>query len=220
METELKLAFPSEKELLSVMDAPWFLQNVEILSEKTEEYENRYLDTIDRDLSVSRTSLRVRHVVGEDYIHTVKAAPVPSDPAKKGLSSRYEWEIRTDRTDFDVEYFLSHAKDLKDPYEPLEKALCPVKGKQFQTVCTTAFQRHTITVFFKESKMEVCFDLGKCIGIKRSLPICEMEIELVSGDMASVTDLGRLVSDHISCRPLEISKFARCLMLMKEEENE
>ena len=111
METELKLAFPSEKELLSVMDAPWFLQNVEILSEKTEEYENRYLDTMGRELSVSRTSLRVRHVVGEDYIHTVKAAPVPSDPENKGLSSRYEWEIRTDRPDFDVEYFLSHAKN-------------------------------------------------------------------------------------------------------------
>ena len=95
-----------------------------------------------------------------------------------------------------------------------------MKGKQFQTVCNTAFQRHTITVFFEESTLEVCFDLGNCMGIKKSLPICEMEIELVSGETASVTDLGRLVRENTSCRPLEISKFARCLMLMKEEENE
>ena len=76
METELKLAFDSEEELCASVEQPWFLDSVEIESEKTEEYENRYVDTADMLMQASRTSLRVRHVLGQQYIHTVKTSPV------------------------------------------------------------------------------------------------------------------------------------------------
>ncbi len=224
METELKLAFRDWEALYTVCESPWFLDMVEIRSEKTEEYENRYLDTKDRIFEVSRTSVRIRHIVGQDYIHTVKTSPVSLKNAedtavKAGLSSRCEWNVSTQRSEFDVDFFLREAKKADDPYEVLAAALVPACGKKLVTVCMTAFTRQTITVDFDGSTMEICLDTGDCIASGKSLPICEMEIELISGDIDAVQKLGVLIGKHADCSPLPVSKYARCLSLMKEAEN-
>ncbi|MBP5417061.1 MAG: CYTH domain-containing protein [Clostridiales bacterium] len=224
METELKLSFPDPETLYAVSDEPWFRKTVEIRSEKTEEYENRYLDTKDRILDKSRTSMRIRHVLGQEYIHTVKTTPAMpisdlSAEGFSGLTSKCEWNVSTDRPEFDVDFFLREAKDSKDPYEILAAALVPVSGKELETVCKTAFKRHTITAEFLGSTVEICLDTGSCIASERSCPICEMEIELISGDVAPVEELGLLIREHADCKPLAVSKYARCLMLMRENEN-
>ena len=108
METELKLSFPNQEALYAASEAPWFLESVDILSEKTSSFENRYLDTRDRSLRDTRTTIRIRHVDGENYIHTVKTIPValPEDldpNLLSGLTSRCEWNVETDRSDFDID---------------------------------------------------------------------------------------------------------------------
>lgn len=225
METELKLSFPDTESMYSVLSAPWFLDVLEIKGEKTEDYENRYLDTKDRILESSRTSMRIRHIVGEDYIHTVKTSPVSlanvlPESVRSGMTSRCEWNVSTDRKDFDVDYFLHEAKALEDPYEVLAAALVPVLGHELISVCKTAFRRHTVTAVFEGSTMEICLDNGECIASGKSLPILEMEIELISGDIEAVQKLGKLIMEHTGCSPLSISKYARCLMLMKEAQND
>lgn len=224
METELKLSFPDPETLYAVCSEPWFLETVEIKSEKTEEYENRYLDTKDRILERSRTSMRIRHVLGEKYIHTVKTTPSvmiseSSDPFS-GLTSKCEWNVSSDRAEFDVGLFLREAKNSRDPYEVLAAALVPVSGHELVTVCKTAFKRHTITAEYHGSTVEICLDTGDCIASGRSCPICEMEIELVSGEIAPVEELGLLIREHTNCKPQAVSKYARCLMLMRENEDE
>ncbi|MBR5041378.1 MAG: CYTH domain-containing protein [Clostridiales bacterium] len=222
METELKLSFPNQEALYAASEAPWFLESVDILSEKTSSFENRYLDTRDRSLRDTRTTIRIRHVDGENYIHTVKTIPValPEDldpNLLSGLTSRCEWNVETDRSDFDIDYFLSQSKNAEDPYEVLAATLVPLSGKELVTLSKTAFTRHVITAEFEGSTLEICLDTGNCYGAGKSLPICEMEIELISGDIASVTKLGALISENTECKPLAISKLARCLQLMNEE---
>ena len=225
METELKLSFPDPETLYAVTGEPWFQDAVEIRSAKTEEYENRYLDTKDRILEKSRTSMRIRHVLGQDFIHTVKSTPTAiinessSEEGFSGLTSKCEWNVSSDRSEFDVGLFLKAAKNGKDPYEILAAALVPVSGKKLETVCKTAFKRHTITAGYHGSTVEICLDTGSCIASGRSCPICEMEIELISGEVAPVEELGLLIREHADCKPLAISKYARCLMLMRENEN-
>ena len=224
METELKLSFPDRESLYSACDAAWFLQAVEIREEKTEDYENFYLDTKDRALEGTGNSLRIRHVLGSDYIHTVKASRVslPAGSASDvntGLTSRCEWNVSTDRPEFDIAYFLKKSKNAQDPYEILASILVPLSGRDLIAICKTEFTRHTITVVFKGSEMEICLDTGKCIALDRSVSICEMEIELISGEITAVSDLGLLIKEHTSCKPLAVSKLARCLSLLKENDN-
>ena len=224
METELKLSFPDPETLYAVTNEPWFLEAVEIRSVKTEEYENRYLDTKERVLEKSRTSMRIRHVLGQEYIHTVKTTPVAilngaSSETDTGLTSKCEWNVSTDRPEFDVDLFLKAAKNGKDPYEILAAALVPVSGHKLETVCKTAFKRHTVTADYHGSTVEICLDTGDCIASGRSCPICEMEIELISGEIAPLEELGLLIRNHTNCKPLAISKYARCLKLMREDEN-
>ncbi|HAU50403.1 MAG TPA: hypothetical protein DCW43_01355 [Clostridiales bacterium] len=224
METELKLSFPDPETLYAAASAPWFLEKVEIKSEKTEEYENSYLDTKDRILEKSRTSMRIRHVIGQKYIHTVKTTPVITQgentrETAMGLTSKCEWNVSSDRSCFDVDAFLREAKNMEDPYEVLAAALVPVLGHELETVCKTAFKRRTITAGFFGSTVEICLDTGDCIASGRSCPICEMEIELISGGIAPVEELSLLIREHTNCRPLTVSKYARCLMLMRENEH-
>ena len=221
METELKLSFHDREALYAVKSAPWFLNSVDILSEKTTVFENRYLDTPDRKLRDTRTTIRIRHVDGENYIHTVKTSPVALskdlDPSLlSGLSSRCEWNVETERSEFDIGFFLSASKNAEDPYEILAATLVPLSGKELVTLSKTAFTRDLISVSFEGSTLEVCLDTGDCFGGNRNLPICELEIELISGDIEAVTRLGALISENTECEPLAISKLARCLMLMNE----
>ncbi len=222
METELKLAFPSEEELDSCFASNALRELFTVLEEKSEEYENVYLDTEARVLHKSRTSLRVRHVNGQDYIHTVKTSPVVlegemTEEVRAGLSSRCEWNVPSDSAEFDPARFLSEAASGEDPIDLLEMALRPIVEKRLQIVCSTVFTRRILVVQFRESQMEVCFDVGECQGNGRSLPICEMEIELIVGKTEDVETLGTIITSRFPCRGGSLSKYARCLLLMNEE---
>ncbi len=222
METELKLSFPNQQTLYAASEAPWFLDALRIISEKTFVFENRYLDTRERSLRDSGTTIRIRHVDGENYIHTVKTGPVAlpsgSDPnLLSGLTSRCEWNVETEKPEFDIGFFLASSKNAQDPYETLAATLVPLMGKDLVTLSKTAFTRHVITAEFEGSILEICLDTGACYGGGKSLPICEMEIELIFGDVASVTGLGEIIRANADCEPLAISKLARCLKLMNEE---
>ena len=222
METELKLSFPSDEALLSCGEAGWLMERVRIVEKKTEVYENRYLDTKDRILHQRRTSLRVRHVVGQNYIFTVKTAPIPitgknTSEVSSGLTSRCEWNVESERPFFDARAFITGADRSEDPIPILEAALRPIMDKELETVCKTEFTRHIIDVQFMDSMLEICLDTGACLAGEKSLPICEMEIELISGKTDAVQQLGSIVMRNCNCTSGTLSKYARCLLLLNEE---
>ena len=214
MENEIKLTFPSDETLFSVMEEEWLKSCVTVLEKKTETYENRYLDTPSRYLSGTRSTMRIRHVVGSNYIQTVKTRG--GLDMRTGLSSHYEWNRRTDDRDFDIDAFLSPVKDQEDPVEYAASVLIPLKDKEIVEICRTEFTRTTYFVRFNSSEMEICLDSGKCLGGGKSLPICEMEIELTSGKVEDIKKLGELVRMHTSVEYSKLSKLARCLSLLSE----
>ncbi|MBP5493072.1 MAG: CYTH domain-containing protein [Clostridiales bacterium] len=214
MEAELKLSFPSDIELYATLDAEWFLSSISILDIKKEEYCNRYLDTKERDAHQHRLSLRIRHVLGQDYIHTVKCGATYSG----GFSKRFEWNHHSMNSEFDAGAFLKETTEEEDPKEILSEALAPILGKKLEDVCATEFVRSTITAEFSGSVVEICLDTGKCVAGDKSTPICEMEIELVRGKEQAIEDLGKIVIENTDAYEQTISKYARCLMLLEKEE--
>ncbi len=218
MENEIKIAFPSEQSLYLSVEQPWFKHVVEVIHDKTEHYENRYLDTPDRDLRQTMTSIRVRHVLGQKYIHTVKTG---GNQVHNGLSTKYEWNWITDEREFQVERFLHHMRisNQTDPVEILSDVLFPYKNVEFIDLCQTIFKRRTIHVKYKNSEVEICLDVGSCYGLERSAPILEMELELLRGQVEDIEALGHLVIENTGTSYQKISKLGRCMQLIEEVEH-
>lgn len=213
MESELKIKFPSPEELHATISSAWFKSAVFQEDEKTEEYINRYFDTEDHLLLDKHVSVRVRQIVGQNYVHTVKLGGKSID----GFSQRYEWNQEADAGRFDVKRFLDQAAICDDPIELLEEALAPIKSRDLVEICQTRFTRKTITAGYGDSLFEICLDDGACIAGDKSIPICEMEIELISGNTGDVIDFGHLVEDNSNGEFSNFSKYGRCLALLKGE---
>ena len=65
--------------------------------------------------------------------------------------------------------------------------------------------------------MEACFDLGKLSAGDKSEPICELELELISGDVVDLSDLANYIVSKTTAQFSNDSKFRRCLKLLDEE---
>ena len=216
MESELKIIFPNEKELYDIQSSTWFSNAIFTQDEKVEQYENRYLDTEDQVLLKTKTSVRVRHIVGKNYVHTVKIG----GKSINGFSQRYEWNQETKQREFDVENFLKNAETSDDPLEILKESLAPIKGKTLIDICMTKFKRKTLTAGFGDSIFEICFDVGACIAGEKSEPICELEIELIEGNAEDVKEFGTFVMEHSNGEFSNSSKYGRCLNLLRQGKEE
>ena len=65
--------------------------------------------------------------------------------------------------------------------------------------------------------MEACFDLGKLSAGDKSEPICELALELISGDVVDLSDLANYIVSKTTAQFSNDSKFRRCLKLLDEE---
>lgn len=221
METEVKLAFNSKEELMAVIDADWFGDYCLDVGKKTAvKLTNTYYDTIDRSLLAKGTSVRVRLYEDEEgsrYEHTVKFG----GSVVNGLHQRYEWNVDSDTEKFDVSEFTSIAsKGDDDPEEILYDALGDVKSEDLKPLCSTYCERITYTFGFGDSIMEACFDTGKIIAGGKTEQICELEIELESGDVVDLKEMAQFIVDNTGARPFDQSKYMRAIKLLDTSSND
>ncbi len=213
METELKLAYDSLDELLAVQENDWFVGVVLPDVPARQRFVNTYYDTEDFSLRSQGAMVRVREIEGEGYVHTVKA----SVGNKDGLHQRFEWNFKTDDDKFDVTRFLKNAEMCNDPYHIIEDILLPVTNAKLNCMFRTVFNRISYMVGYGNSIIELSLDYGKIIVSDRSEEICEMEIELVEGDVRDVLSLGQVVQSNSKCRTENRSKYSRCFELLNGE---
>jgi triphosphatase len=214
LETELKLQFPSYDEMLKLWNAEWFRDILIPESEKTERYDTRYFDTADRAILAFNASIRVREVKDSDYIHTVKVG----GSSRNGLHQRFEWNLETERDEFDPDYFLNNAISDGDPAETLTDVLDVVRGKDLVMICSTAFSRTVSLAGFGDSLLEVSLDFGTLTAADSEEPICEMEIELKQGDVRDVLAFGEEILAQSEAVRNNSSKYGRCLALLRKNE--
>ncbi len=129
-----------------------------------------YFDTANRKLSRSGVALRVREKSGV-FIQAVKLG--------RGVA-RGEWETA----------IPTAAPDRKALAGTPAAALLPKKA-DLLPIFSVRVQRRTIELDEGSSRVEACIDLGEIRSGGRSLPVCEIELELLRGEVADLFALAR-----------------------------
>lgn len=155
---------------------------------------NTYFDTPALDLHARRVAMRFRKK-GWEWLLTVKSA----EPACGGLAVRSEWETAATPGVFD----FSHV-DNNEFRSFLENAT-----PDLEAIFTTDFRRQIWHVPFGESQIEMALDRGSIVSRGKSTPICEIELELISGQVADIFALTRELQESLDLHPAIASKAER-----------
>lgn len=160
-----------------------------------------YFDTAELALRERGLSLRVRRI-GRRHVQTIKRA----DGFNVGLFDRAEWEhdIRGARPD------LAMARGTG--LEPLRKL-----AKSLRPVFETRIRRTEYRLANHGVEVAVMLDQGSVDTGKRQAPVCEVELELVRGDVVRLFALARALGDVVPMRLCVNGKADRGYALLLNE---
>ena len=161
--------------------------------------ETTYYDTPEGILSAMRITLRRRLENGQS-VCTVKT------PAKDG--ARGEWETECDAIEAAVPILCKLGC-------PVDLPLLTKDG--LQPICGARFTRLAKTVVLENCAVEIAVDRGVLTGGGREMPLCEVEVELKSGDTAAAIAYANALAKQYDLVPEEKSKFRRALNLARGE---
>jgi inorganic triphosphatase YgiF len=164
-----------------------------------------YYDTPDLDLLKHNLSLRLRRT-GSRWLQTVKSGEI----AMGGLYQRSEWESEITRQEPD---FVA----LKDPTLP--KLFTSSKLlKALQPIFVTEFIRSArLLEVGPNEEAEFCLDRGEIRANDTVSPICEVELELKSGNPARLFDIALELQKTIPLKLENTSKAQRGYRLYRDE---
>jgi triphosphatase len=168
-------------------------------SPKQQHLYNTYFDTDDLALTRQKVAVRERRV-NEQTLLTVKTA----GHSQAGLSRRQEWEAPTQPGVFNFKQLVDDA--------PLADALTRI-ADHLVPIFTTDFERLSWLLALSQGTVEVALDRG-IIEVTRHgqtahQSICELELELKSGDNAALAALAAELGAVIPLEPSDDSKAAR-----------
>jgi len=152
----------------------------------TEEIESRYWDSADRRLSQAALSLRLRRTAG-GWQQTVKApGRSPAERLEETVARPGDWSELAPTP----ELWL-HAGSAAGAL--LDAALARRGGKAaaLEFVHATILCRSSIRIEISGADLEVALDRGTVAAGERSLPLCEVEVELKHGDAGPLVAVGR-----------------------------
>ena len=163
------------------------------------EMETTYFDTADGALSLRHVTLRRRMENGVS-VCTVKT-PVSG-------YGRGEWECECE----DIHVAIDRLVELGAPRELL---LLTVEG--VAPVCGAKFTRRALTIAHQDATLELALDRGILLGGGKEIPLCEVEVELKSGQPEQAVAFAQALAEKFSLQSENKSKFRRALALAKGE---
>lgn len=202
-ETELKYSVASFEAGQKILESD-FLKKYEIPEGKdTLKMKAIYFDDASRTLASHGIGYRIRKE-NEQYVATIKWG---SEKEENGLSKRFEYNLQVDSEEPTLEAFKESIADKK-----INELLQSI---ELVPMFITEFTREVLLIEYKNSVIELAFDFGKIIGKSNStLPICELELELKSGEEEALKELGERACLYFSLTPLNDSKLKRGLTLI------
>ena len=193
MGVEFELKFSAEPDQLEAVAAAYPVDYHTITMETT------YFDTPDFALSDRRVTLRRRMENGE-AVCTVKT---PISELGRG-----EWDCCCENIE---EAILALCK-LGAPMD-----LLALTADGVAPVCGAKFTRRAGLVTVQGTELEIALDRGILIGCGNEIPLCEVEVELKSGDPDTAVSFGTALADRFGLQPQKKSKFRRALALARGE---
>lgn len=173
---------------------------------------NIYYDTPDQQLRQRRAVLRLRRVGGKaqpQWLQTFKTGAADTS----ALSRRGEWESPVATPE------LSRLALDDSPWAALDP-----DGSLFATLVpcfVTVFERTSWLVARRDgSVVEVALDQGHIEANGRRAPICELELELKSGQPSALFALAQEIARSVALMPANMSKAQRGFLLAQGRWNQ
>ena len=157
--------------------------------------ETTYYDTPDGALSARHITLR-RRLENGNAVCTVKTQ-------LDGLG-RGEWETQHERIE-DAIPVLCKLGCTED--------LVALTAPGLVQVCGARFTRRCKTIALDDCTVELALDRGVLLGGGKEVPLCEVEVELKSGEEADALLFARLLATKFELIQENHSKFRRALSL-------
>ena len=183
-EIELKLALTPE-DLKRLRRHP-LIRSLARGRARTRKLVSVYYDTPDRTLQRQGMALRVRHI-GQKRVQTLKAV---AEGALRSLKHYREFEAELEGEQPDLA--LIDDEDLQ------AQLLADGVADKLAPVFTTKFQRASIPLRFADSDLELALDQGEIVSGEGQVPICEAELELVSGRSSRIYELALALGERVT----------------------
>lgn len=198
IETELKLRISPEH--LARLKRHALFRTHQITAPQTRRLYNVYYDTPELELHKRRMALRLRRAGGR-WIQTLKGG----GQMRAGLHQRFEWEVPVPTAELDFSGLDEAVWD-----EHLPAAL----RESLQPVFITDFYRTSRQLAWNGAIIEVCMDKGEVKTADQSTPLCELELELKSGEPAQLFDLALTILEFTPFELETVSKAEQGFNLM------
>lgn len=150
---------------------------------------NQYFDTSDQALNQHRIALRIRQVDGR-FIQTLKT----KGHSVAGLHQRGEWE-------WDVPEDRLHLEYLNADVWPAD-----ISVNDLRPVFETNFERSMALIRQHDSEIELAIDQGEIVAGDQRKALCEIELELKSGDPKDLFELADRIARMVPVVLSDVSK--------------
>lgn len=195
METEIELKFFVSPEFSSQLLRK--ISEAKILQQSSRMLGNVYFDTPDQILRQHDIGLRVRRF-DDVFVQTLKTA----GRVVAGLHQRPEYNAETTGNDPDLSLHPADAWPEGINVAEVQQQLAPL--------FSTDFERQQWLIAMPDgSQIELAFDQGEVSANGRTSPICEVELELKSGQTDALFTLARELCADGGMRLGNLSKAAR-----------
>ena len=206
MEIEMKYGISDKACADALWEDPYLSGIADAESKETVYMKSAYFDTDDNILSRNDIAFRVR-MEGNRVVACLKW----NGTVEKGLHIRDEINVPVD----DPICFIQPLPDIFRESETGREVMALVGEKRLRSLLEINFLRRRLRVDTGRSIMEVAVDTGEIITDLGSAPICELEIELFSGENEDVILLGTVLAEKYGLLPMDASKYSRGLHLIR-----
>lgn len=169
---------------------------------------NIYFDTADQHLRRQRAALRLRRIgsaVHPQWVQTLKSSAAD----ESALSRRGEWETAVPSAQLSLQALQSTPWTEMDPDTRLFDSLEPC--------FVTDFQRTSWLLTRPDgSVVELALDIGQIEANGRQASICEIELELKSGQVGALFEVAQRIAITVAVLPANQSKAERGFLLAQD----
>lgn len=166
-----------------------------------------YFDTNDYILSKNDIAFRVR-MEGNRIVASLKW----NGESEGGLHTREEINVPVD----DEACFINPNPEIFKESEYGQAMMALIAGKELHSLLETRFVRSRFRIDTGNSLSELAIDIGEIVTDFGTLPICELEIELFSGDQEDMQKVGNKLAEKYNLVCEDRSKYARGLKLLED----
>ncbi len=207
MEIEMKYAIKDKDTARSIWEDESLLGMEEKGSREKVYMKAAYFDTDDYILSKNDIAFRVR-MEGPRIVASLKW----NGASEKGMHTREEINVPVK----DEACFIAPDPEIFRESEDGREMLALVGGKTLRSFMETRFLRSRVRIDTGKSICEVAVDEGEIVTDFGTQPICELEIELFSGDKEDIRRIGEALADKHWLIEEPKSKYARGLLLLEK----